>query len=86
MKLVVEKIITLVKYRYPKRNLGVTMNDELSLEAHIAAVSQSCRFTLYNIRKIRRYSVRVLLASRVVAGIKACKTTMALHEGDVKRV
>ena len=37
------------------RNLGVTMDDELSLTAHIAEVSRSCRFTLYNIQKIRRY-------------------------------
>ncbi|XP_062320882.1 uncharacterized protein LOC134023075 [Osmerus eperlanus] len=37
------------------RNLGVTMDDKLSLTAHIAAVSRSCRFTLFNIRKIRRY-------------------------------
>ena len=32
-----------------------------------------------------RSEVHVLLASCVVAGIKACKTTMASHEGDVKR-
>ena len=37
------------------RNLGVIIDDQLTFTAHIAAVSRSCRFALYNIRKIRPY-------------------------------
>ena len=70
------------------RNLGVTMDDELSLTAHIAAVSRSCRFPLYNIRKIGRYLsehstqllVQALVLSKLdyfnslLAGLPACAT------------
>src|SRR4029434_7209838 len=34
------------------RNLGVIIDDQLTFTAHIASVSRSCRFALYNIRKI----------------------------------
>src|SRR4029434_9007729 len=37
------------------RNLGVIIDDQLTFTAHIASVSRSCRFALYNIRKIRPY-------------------------------
>src|SRR4029434_9556398 len=37
------------------RNLGVIIDDQLTFTAHIASVSRSCRFVLYNIRKIRPY-------------------------------
>ena len=36
------------------RNLGIIIDDQLTFTAHIASVSRSCRFALYNIRKIRR--------------------------------
>src|SRR4029434_3848206 len=35
------------------RNLGVIIDDQLTFTAHIASVSRSCRFALFNIRKIR---------------------------------
>ena len=37
------------------RNLCVIIDDQLTFTAHIASVSRSCRFALYNIRKIRPY-------------------------------
>jgi len=37
------------------RNLGVIIDDQLKFTDHIASVSRSCRFALYNIRKIRPY-------------------------------
>src|SRR4029434_4742198 len=37
------------------RNLGGVIDDQLTFTAHIASVSRSCRFALYNIRKIRPY-------------------------------
>ena len=63
------------------RNLGVTMDDELSLTAHIAAVSRSCRFTLYNIRKIRRYlsehSTQLLVQALVLSKLDYCNSLLA---------
>uniref|UniRef100_A0A8B9LRE0 Mitochondrial Rho GTPase n=1 Tax=Astyanax mexicanus TaxID=7994 RepID=A0A8B9LRE0_ASTMX len=38
---------------YP--NLGVMVDDQLSFTHHVASVARSCRFALYNIRKIRQF-------------------------------
>src|SRR4029434_1154668 len=66
------------------RNLGVIIDDQLTFTAHIASVSWSCRFTLYNIRKIRPYLtqyatqllVQTLVSSRLdyylLKGLPAC--------------
>ncbi len=35
------------------RNLGVVIDDKLNFSDHIAKTARSCRFALYNIRKIR---------------------------------
>ena len=35
------------------RKLGVIIDDQLTFTDHIASVSRSCRFALFNIRKIR---------------------------------
>ncbi|XP_067311201.1 uncharacterized protein [Pseudorasbora parva] len=35
------------------RNLGVVIDDQLNFTDHITATARSCRFALYNIRKIR---------------------------------
>ena len=63
------------------RNLRVTMDDELSLTAQIAAVSRSCRFTLYNIRKIRRYlsehSTQMLVQALVLSKLNYCNSLLA---------
>src|SRR4029434_137655 len=37
------------------RHLWVIIDDQLNITAHIASLSRSCRFALYNIRKIRPY-------------------------------
>ncbi|KAK3539660.1 hypothetical protein QTP70_011109 [Hemibagrus guttatus] len=37
------------------RNLGVTMDNQLSFSSHVANVTRSCRFLLYNIRRIRPF-------------------------------
>src|SRR4029434_3881593 len=68
------------------RNLGVIIDDQLTFTDHIASVSRSCRFALYNIRKIRPYLtqsathmlVPLLLTSRLdycnalLTGLPAC--------------
>ena len=35
--------------------MGVIIDDQLTFTDHIASVSRSCRFALFNIRKIRPY-------------------------------
>ena len=40
------------------KNLGVTLDNTLSFSANIKAVTRSCRFMLYNIRRVRPYSHR----------------------------
>ncbi len=67
------------------RNLGVVINDQLSFTDHIATTARSCRFALYNIRKIRPFLseqatllVQALVLSRLdycnalLAGLPAC--------------
>ena len=56
----------------------VTMDDKLSLTAHIAAVFRSCRFTLFNIRKIRRHlsehSTQLLVQALVFSKLDYCNS------------
>src|SRR4029434_1674481 len=68
------------------RNLGVIIDDQLTFTAHIASVSRSCCFALYNVRKIRPYLtqyatqrlVQTLVNSRLdycnalLTGLPAC--------------
>ncbi len=68
------------------RNLRVVIDDQLSFTDHIATTAWSCRFALYNIRKIRLFLseqdaqllVKALLLSRLdycnalLAGLPAC--------------
>ena len=37
------------------RNMGVIFDDQLDFSEPVASVLRSCRFTLYNIQKIRPY-------------------------------
>ncbi|XP_062292965.1 uncharacterized protein LOC133997409 [Scomber scombrus] len=41
--------------RMAARNLGVIINDQLTFSDHVSAVSRSCHFALFNIRKVRPY-------------------------------
>ena len=59
------------------RNLGVMIDDQLTFKAHVASVARSCRFVLYNIRKIRpllsEHAARLLvqaLPTRIVKPLK----------------
>ncbi len=64
------------------RNLGVVIDDQLSFTDHIATTAWSCRFALYNIRKIRPFLseqatqllVQALVLSRLerLQGLPAC--------------
>ena len=64
------------------RNHWVIIDDQLTFTDHIASVSRSCRFALFNIRKIRpyltQYATQLLVSSRLdycnalLTGLPAC--------------
>ncbi|KAK3570693.1 hypothetical protein QTP86_025020 [Hemibagrus guttatus] len=48
------------------RNLGVTMDNQISFSSYVTNVTRSCRFLLYNIRRIRPFlSTQSLVISRL---------------------
>ena len=44
--------------------MGVIIDDQLNFSEHVASVSRFCRFTLFNIQKIRPY--RTLYATQLL--------------------
>ncbi|KAK3536438.1 hypothetical protein QTP86_009951 [Hemibagrus guttatus] len=63
------------------RNLGVTMDNQLSFSSHVANVTRSCRFLLYNIRRIRPFlstqATQVLVQSLVISRLDYCNSLLA---------
>ncbi|XP_060743727.1 uncharacterized protein LOC132857741, partial [Tachysurus vachellii] len=63
------------------RNLGVTMDNQLSFSSHVANVTRSCRFLLYNIRRIRPFlstqAAQVLVQSLVISRLDYCNALLA---------
>ena len=63
------------------RNLGMTLDDGLSLSANVASVTRSCRFLLYNIRWIRHFltekAAQVLIQALVISRLDYCDTLLA---------
>ncbi|KAK3530982.1 hypothetical protein QTP70_007794 [Hemibagrus guttatus] len=63
------------------RNLGVTMDNQLSFSSHIANVTRSCWFLLYNIRRIRPFlstqATQVLVQSLVISRLDYCNSLLA---------
>ena len=63
------------------RNLGVTLDSQLSLTANITATTRSCRFMLYNIRRIRplltQKAVQVLVQALVISRLDYCNSLLA---------
>src|SRR4029434_9847951 len=62
------------------RNLGVIIDYQLTFTAHIASVSRSCRFALYNIHKIRpyltQYATQLLAHTLVSARLDYCNALL----------
>src|SRR4029434_9988837 len=58
------------------RNLGVIIDDYLTFTDHIASVSRSCRFALFNISKIRpyltQYATQMLVQTLVISRFDNC--------------
>ncbi|KAK3518389.1 hypothetical protein QTP86_018463 [Hemibagrus guttatus] len=63
------------------RNLGVTMDNQLSFSSHVTNVTRSCRFLLYNIRRIRAFlstqATQVLVQSLVISRLDYCNSLLA---------
>ncbi|KAI5104696.1 hypothetical protein C0J45_6322, partial [Silurus meridionalis] len=63
------------------RNLGVTMDNELSFFPHVANVAHSCRFLFYNIRRICSFlstqAAQVLVQSFVILRLDYCNSLLA---------
>ncbi len=56
--------------------LGVVIDDQLSFTDHIATTARSCRFALYNIRKIRPFlseqAAQLLVQALVLSRLDYC--------------
>ncbi|XP_062378801.1 uncharacterized protein LOC134067515 [Sardina pilchardus] len=63
------------------RNLGVIIDDQLTFSEHVASIAKSCRYTLYNIRKIRPYltqdSTQLLVQAMVISKLDYCNSLLA---------
>ncbi|KAK3553718.1 hypothetical protein QTP70_007565 [Hemibagrus guttatus] len=63
------------------RNLVVTMDNQLSFSSHVTNVTRSCRFLLYNIRRIRPFlstqATQVLVQSLVILRLDYCNSLLA---------
>ncbi|KAK3569809.1 hypothetical protein QTP86_005799 [Hemibagrus guttatus] len=62
-------------------NLRVTMDNQLSFSSHVTNVTRSCRFLLYNIRRIRPFlstqATQVLVQSLVISRLDYCNFLLA---------
>ncbi len=63
------------------RNLGVVIDDKLNFSDHIAKTARSCRFALYNIRKIRpflsEHATQLLVQALVLFRLDYCNALLA---------
>ncbi len=63
------------------RNLGVIFDDQLTFKEHIPKTARSCRFALYNIRKIRpfltEHAAQLLVQALVISRLDYCNALLA---------
>ncbi len=63
------------------RNLEVVIDDKLNFSDHIAKTARSCRFALYNIRKIRpflsEHATQLLVQALVLSRLDYCNALLA---------
>ncbi len=63
------------------RNLGVVIDDKLNFLDHIAKTARSCRFGLYNFRKIRpfisEHATQLLVQGLVLSRLDYCNALLA---------
>ncbi|KAK3549054.1 hypothetical protein QTP70_029515, partial [Hemibagrus guttatus] len=62
-------------------NLGVTLDNQLSFSSHVTNVTRSCRFLLYNIKRIRPFlstqATQVLVQSLVISRLDYCNSLLS---------
>ncbi len=60
---------------------GVIFDDQLTFKEYIAKTAQSCRFALYNIRKIRpfltEHAAQLLVQALVISRLDYCNALLA---------
>ncbi len=65
------------------RNLGVVIDDQLNFSDHISKTARSCRFALFNIRKIRpflsEHATQLLVKALVLSWMDYCNALLAGH-------
>ncbi len=63
------------------RNLGVVIDDKLNFTNHITKTCRSCRFALYNIKKIRpflsEHATQLLVQALVLSRLDYCNALLA---------
>ncbi len=63
------------------RNLGVVIDDQLTFSDHITKTALSCRFALYNIKKIRpflwEHATQLLVQALVLSRLDYCDALLA---------
>ncbi len=63
------------------RNLGVMIDDQLTFSDHIAKTARSCRFALFNIKKIRpflsEHALQLLVQALVLSRLDYCNALLA---------
>ncbi len=63
------------------RNLGVVIDDKLNFTDHITKTARSCRFALYNIKKIRSFlsehATQLLVQGLVLSRLGYCNALLA---------
>ncbi len=63
------------------RNLGVVIDDKLNFTDHITKTARSCRFALYNIKKIRSFlsehATQLLVQALVLSRLDYCNALLA---------
>ncbi len=63
------------------RNLGVVIDDKLNFSDHITKTARSCRFALYNIRKIRpfllEHATQLLVQALFLSRLDYCNALLA---------
>ena len=71
---------SVLTHTHTARNLGVTLDSQLSLTANITATTRSCRFMLYNIKRIRplltRKAAQVLVQALVIPSLDHCTSLL----------
>ncbi len=71
------------------RNLGVVIDDKLNFSDHITKTARSCRFALYNIKKIRpflsEHATQLLVQALVLSRLDYCNALLEeLPDSSIK--